>query len=73
MLRVDCNLHVEEDTCSFSHTFSKDSGTAVLEVELALRDWLRSNNMAGQMLLKSITVPNFDIRRMQTMHMISFG
>ena len=41
------SLHVEKDSSSFSHTFSEDPWTAMLEVELALRDWLGSNNVSG--------------------------
>jgi hypothetical protein len=67
------SLHVEKNARSLSHTFSEDSGTLVLEIELALRDWLGRNNMSGQVLLKSIAIPNLDIRSMQTLHMISFG
>jgi hypothetical protein len=41
------SLHVEKDSSSFSHTFSEDPWTAMLEVELALRDWFGSNNVSG--------------------------
>jgi hypothetical protein len=70
---MDCSLHVEKDTRSFSHTFSEDPGPLVLKVKLALRDWLGSNDMSGQVLLEGITVPKLDICRMQTLHVISFG
>ena len=66
------SLHIEEDTSCFSHAFSEDTRTMVLEVELPLRDCLGRNYMPGQVLLESIAVSEFDIRRMQTLHMISF-
>ena len=69
---MGCSSHVEEDTSRFSHAFSEDTRTVVLEVKLPLRDWLGSDYMPGQVLLESIAVPDFNIRRMQTLHMISF-
>jgi hypothetical protein len=66
-------LHVEKDSSSFSHTFSEDPWTAMLKVELALRDWLGRNNMSGQVLLDGFTVAELDICCVQTRHMFSFG
>jgi hypothetical protein len=67
------SLHVEKDSSSFSHTFSEDPWTAMLEVELALRDWLGSDNVSGQVLLEGFTVSELDICCVQTRHMVSFG
>jgi hypothetical protein len=67
------SLHVEKDSSSFSHTFSEDSWTAMLEVELALRDWLGSDNVSGQVPLEGFTVSELDIRCVQTRHMVPFG
>jgi hypothetical protein len=67
------SLHVEKDSSSFSHAFSEDPWTAMLEVELALRDWLGRNNVSGQVLLEGFTVSELDICCVQTRHMFSFG
>jgi len=67
------SLHVEKDSRSLSHTFSEDPWTAMLKVELALRDSLGRNNMSGQVLLEGFTVSELDICCVQTRHMVSFG
>ena len=72
-LWAEGSLHVEKDSRSFSHTFPEDPWTAMLEVELALRDWLGGNNVSGQVLLEGFTVSELDVCSVQTRHMFAFG
>jgi hypothetical protein len=45
----------------------------MLEVELALRDWLGGNNVSGQVPLEGFTVSELDVCSVQTRHMVAFG
>lgn len=59
--RRNTRKHVEKDTGSFSHAFSKYSRSFVLEVQLALRHWFWRHDMTGYVPLKGITDSDFNI------------
>lgn len=63
--------NVEKDARGFCHTFTQDAWTRVLEVKLALRHWLGSDNMSAQVLLNSFCSTDLEIVGLQTPHVVA--
>lgn len=63
--------NVEKDARGFSHAFTEDAWTRVLEVKLALRDWFGGGHMSAHVLLDCFSGPNFEVVGLQTPHVVA--
>lgn len=57
----DTGEDVEEDACCLGQTFSQPARASVLEVELALGDWWRWDDVTGDMALKHLCNTDLNI------------